>query len=107
MRFADCIQISDVDEALRLIEVSKASVANDDIIKKKIDPTSVIFNLIKEMSTKADGDMESEIPLVDILERVINKGYSEDDLKKCLDSYALDDVWFQNNGTLQWMRIGD
>lgn len=105
---ADSILISDVEEALRLIEVSKSSLIDDDgKNKRRTDPNTIIFNLIKEMSTKANGGMIAELPISNILERVISKGLSEKNLDECLELYERDDVWFRSNDNLEWMRIND
>lgn len=53
LRFADTVDISDVDEALRLMEESKRSLLEDDDREHESDrtPMSKIFRLIKDMAT--------------------------------------------------------
>ncbi len=52
LRFADAVEVEDVDEALRLMECSKESLQEDN--EKEFEPdksaTSQIFRLIKEMA---------------------------------------------------------
>ncbi|KAI8898316.1 MCM2/3/5 family-domain-containing protein [Globomyces pollinis-pini] len=107
LRFANEIQITDVDEALRLIEVSKSSLIERQERHPK-DTTSKIFEIIKEMSTKSSGSMYREINLTDVRERIINKGFTELDLTRCIEIYTVDDVWMvtgADHSRLRWLRI--
>jgi DNA replication licensing factor MCM7 len=51
----------------------------------------------------------SKSSISEIRERIISKGLSEDDLQRCIDSYAEDDVWMLvANGTkIRWIGIED
>ena len=61
MRFAQQVEVGDVDEALRLMEASKSSLLNKDSSKSK-DPISMIFDLIRDMSIiGATGRLRKEI----------------------------------------------
>lgn len=111
LRFADEVEHGDVDEALRLMEVSKASLLEDD--EKERDPdrsdVSQIFRLIKDMANdkrgrggrrtkrarrigkgrggKRDMDVEEEddeLPLVDIRARALARGFTEAQLMKTI-----------------------
>jgi hypothetical protein len=71
---------------------------------------TLIFEMIKEMSTRANGTLEREISISDIRERVISKGLSESDLERCIRVYADDDVWMvcgADNSKLRWIMIED
>jgi DNA replication licensing factor MCM7 len=59
LKFADAVDIADVDEALRLTEVSKASLLDSKEVKRK-DPLSAIFEMIKMMCTRGDGTLVRE-----------------------------------------------
>lgn len=110
LRFQPRVEVADIDEALRLIEVSKASLT-DGNVTRPLDPISVIFELIKDMSTRSNGSMMREVPVAQIRERVINKGYSEEQMMNCFRTYSDDDVWMvtgqQGQGTvkLRWLRL--
>ncbi|KND00472.1 DNA replication licensing factor MCM7 [Spizellomyces punctatus DAOM BR117] len=106
LRFADEVDLSDVDEALRLMDVSKASLLDREETQAQ-DPISVIFELIKTMSKDADGQMQSEIRISKIRDRVIGKGYTEEDLNNCIEAYH--DLWMvAANGTkLRWMGVNE
>lgn len=53
LRISDTVEQADVDEALRLIDVSKESLQSDDEKEKEADQTyaSRIFRIIKDMAT--------------------------------------------------------
>jgi DNA replication licensing factor MCM7 len=105
LRFSDAVEIADVDEALRLIEVSKASLYDDDEDAKARDTdqtdTSKIYKLIQSMAkagrksrskkdrigrpSRGHDDMsedeneaglEEELSLKDVRSRVIAKGFT-------------------------------
>lgn len=58
LRFSDVVEIDDVDEALRLIDVSKASLYDDDDRAKETDTseTSKIYKLIRAMANENKQD---------------------------------------------------
>lgn len=94
---------------MRLIESSKSSL-DISTEKKRIDPVSAIYEIIREMSTKSNGQMDKEVSLTDVRESVINKGFSEEDMERCVTAYANDDVWMRvgNDGSrLRWISIDD
>ena len=104
LRFSDEVDISDVEEAIRLIDVSKASVTEYGGSKTR-DPTSVIFDDIRSMSMRAGGEMTSVLHYQDIKDRIIRKGFTEEQLQKCIEYYERIDIWMRISGgdKLKWM----
>ena len=134
LRFANEVETADVDEALRLMEVSKASLyEHDDNGNRNVDRTSAskIFQLIKGMAAAGlgrkplggqgggrklgrgpaamevdDGDdggnaFNPEQVMREVKDRVIAKGFTEDELNECVNTYAELDVWrLEANGTI-------
>ncbi|KAJ9360342.1 hypothetical protein DTO027B9_1326 [Paecilomyces variotii] len=104
LRFSEEVVEEDVDEALRLIEVSKASLRNDGQGGQDQSPTTKIYNLIRAMrdsgaAAVGDGE-EGELSMKRIRERVLAKGFTEDQLVQTVDEYANMDVWqITGNGT--------
>jgi DNA replication licensing factor MCM7 len=92
LRFSNEVVAEDVDEALRLVEVSKASLYNDGQAGTDQSPSSKIYNLIRgmrESGAAAVGDgKEGELSMKKIRERVLAKGFTEDQLTKTIDEYA-------------------
>ncbi|KAI8850596.1 MCM2/3/5 family-domain-containing protein [Chytridium lagenaria] len=110
LRFSEDVDIGDVEEAIRLLEVSKSSV-NDKDANKSEDPTSNIYRIIREMSQEGynEGGMANELSMEDIRARITMKGFSNEDLEKCLDTYENNNLWMRTrNGTmLTWVYIQD
>ncbi len=95
LRFAEQVVSDDVDEALRLIEVSKASLYTDsNRAGGDQSPSSKIYNLIRGMrdsGAAAAGD-GGELSVKKVRERIIAKGFTEDQFTDALDEYAMLDV---------------
>lgn len=96
IRFVETVEIPDVDEALRLMEVSKESLLDDEDKERESDQSelSVIYRLIKDMAsggptrigkgssgeTDMDIDVDAsgeELSMVDIRARCQAKGHTE------------------------------
>ena len=92
LRFSDEVATEDVDEALRLIEVSKASLSNEGQATSDQSPVSKIYNLIRgmwESGAAAAGDgHEGELSIRKIRERVLAKGFTEDQLAQTIEEYT-------------------
>ncbi|KAL4783988.1 MCM2/3/5 family-domain-containing protein [Aspergillus varians] len=97
LRFSEEVVTEDVDEALRLIEVSRASLSNDGQAHLDQSPASKIYNLIRgmlESGAAAVGDGEDgELSMRRIRERVLAKGFTEDQLTMTIDEYENSHVW--------------
>lgn len=99
LRFANEVITQDVDEALRLIEVSKASLYEDDRNRRgDMSASSRIFNLIRGMKESGAAATEDGgggiLDLRRVRERVLAKGFTVQQLETCLDEYADLDVSF-------------
>ncbi|SMR57702.1 unnamed protein product [Zymoseptoria tritici ST99CH_3D1] len=97
LRFADEVITDDVDEALRLIEVSKASLYDDNVNRRGDQSASTkIFNLIRgmrESGAAATAEGGGELDLRKVRERVLAKGFTAQQLEAALDEYADIDIW--------------
>ncbi|WBW72495.1 MCM complex subunit Mcm7 [Schizosaccharomyces osmophilus] len=91
LRFCNTVEISDVDEALRLMAVSKSSLYED------LDPgyhdttiTSKIYKIIRDMLNNASIEEESgsSLSLRTIRERVLAKGFTENHLLNTIQEYT-------------------
>lgn len=96
LRFAEEVITEDVDEALRLLEVSKASLYEDDKNRRGDQSVSSrIFNLIRgmrESGAAATGEGSGELDLRRVRERVLAKGFTIQQLGSCIEEYADLDV---------------
>ena len=96
LRFADEVITEDVDEALRLVEVSKASLYESGRERGDQTSSSKIYNLVRGMRASgaaAVGDgSRGELDLRRVRERVLAKGFTVDQVEQAIDEYALLDV---------------
>ncbi|KAI8676875.1 DNA replication licensing factor MCM7 [Fusarium sp. Ph1] len=102
LRFSNETTQDDVDEALRLVEASKESLNSDlGSGRKNPDAVSSIFRLVKTLADTGacrpddvdDDDLGIELSMRKVKERVIAKGFTEDQWLNTLEVYAKDDVW--------------
>ncbi|KIV94395.1 hypothetical protein PV10_02164 [Exophiala mesophila] len=114
LRFSNEVVNEDVDEALRLIEVSKASLYNDQRNGGDQTVSSRIYDLVRGMresgaASIGSGGPRGELNLSRVRELVQAKGFTSDQFTRTIEEYALLDVWqVANNGTrLVWIEAGD
>ncbi|CAN6674775.1 DNA replication licensing factor Mcm7p [Trichomonascus vanleenenianus] len=103
MRFDDTVLMSDVDEALRLMDVCKKSlIENPDEMDEDTTPTTKIYQIILSMARGDGSSFQHELALPIIRERVIAKGYTEDQLAACIEEYKFLGIFqvLENNNLL-------
>lgn len=109
LRFSDYVAREDVDEAIRLTHMSTSSLTDHDqggaggeqgSTKRKWggeDVTSRIFNIIRDYSTSSRST-RIELKLVEAM--VLRKGFTDQQLKQCLEEYqSLDIIQMNSTGT--------
>lgn len=96
LRFSNEVITEDVDEALRLIQVGKASLANEGEAGADQTPSTKIYNLIRGLwhsgAAAADDSDGRVLSLRKVRERVLAKGFTDDQLTMVIDEYAGMDV---------------
>ncbi|KAF9320739.1 Mcm2-7 hexameric complex component [Podila horticola] len=111
LRFSDVVTVEDVNEALRLVDVSKASLYDHQESgqdgRSFASNVDKIYDLIRTMSKDADDNyrLVDEMRLQDIRARVAAKGFKVQDLEECLKTYEDMNIWFINeaNTKLTWL----
>ena len=112
LRFASEVVNEDVDEALRLIEVSKSSLYNDARNARGADQTvsSRIYDLIRGMresgAAAVGRGVKGEMDLKRVRELVLAKGFTSENFERTVEEYELLDVsLFCLNlaGSWKWM----
>jgi len=107
LRFSDYVAREDVDEAIRLTHMSKASLTDEDNGndggrgskrgRRGEDDMSSIFNIIRDYSTHS-GSREVELKLCEAM--VLRKGFTAQQLQSCLEEYeALQVIQINRNRT--------
>ncbi|KLO19270.1 ATP dependent DNA helicase [Schizopora paradoxa] len=134
LRFADIVEHDDVNEALRLMEVSKESLNDENEEDREPDQTdmSKIYRIIKDLASSkkggarrgpkrfgrgprgetdmdVDGDEEGndELSMIDIRARVLAAGFTEAQLMDTIHEYEDIDVWTRvaNGAKLRFIDV--
>jgi DNA replication licensing factor MCM7 len=90
LRFSTQVCQSDVDEALRLINMSKFSLYSDERKKSGLDAISDIYSIIRDEAARAH---TMDVSYNSALNWISRKAYTEAQLKECLEEYAALNVW--------------
>jgi DNA replication licensing factor MCM7 len=86
-RFSEKVGKDDIDEAIRLMEVSKAKLhgkVGPGGQKYKQDPISAVYAIIRDHAIHHD---DASVVIADILPTVLKRGYTEEQLHQCLKEY--------------------
>ena len=90
LRFSDLVAREDVDEAIRLTHMSKASLTDEDQDRsgpggrRSEDVMSRIFNIIRDYASVSDS-REVELKLCEAM--VLRKGFTAQQMQSCLEEY--------------------
>jgi DNA replication licensing factor MCM7 len=90
LRFSTQVCQSDIDEALRLINMSKFSLYSDERKKSGLDAISDIYSIIRDEAARAH---TMDVSYNSALNWISRKAYTEAQLKECLEEYAALNVW--------------
>ncbi|KAF2325086.1 hypothetical protein GH714_022686 [Hevea brasiliensis] len=90
LRFSETVAQSDVDEALRLMQMSKFSLYSDDRQRSGLDAISDIYSILRDEAARTN---TMDVSYAHALNWISRKGYSEAQLKECLEEYAALNVW--------------
>jgi DNA replication licensing factor MCM7 len=99
LRFNDEVEQVDVDEALRLIEVSRSSINDEEKGDKtsytaRGDTISSIFLIIREMCNEKS---DKTVKHADVERKILAKNYTASDLENCLKEYINLSVLYQSS----------
>ncbi|RPA76223.1 MCM-domain-containing protein [Ascobolus immersus RN42] len=108
LRFSSEVVLEDVDEALRLVEVSKASLSEDGG-DRDADRTvsSRIYNIVKDMAYNGQGE-EGEVSVAEVRKRVLARGFTEGELEGAVKEYDELGLWqtSENGAKLVFVQEG-
>ncbi|KAK4879036.1 hypothetical protein RN001_007182 [Aquatica leii] len=94
LRLSNTVEKDDVNEAIRLMEMSKASINKTFENKAGYRPPNIndkIFAIIRELA----GDNKT-VTMGTIIEKCTNKGYKPDQIDACIEEYEELNVWQVN-----------
>ncbi|XP_005104285.1 DNA replication licensing factor mcm7 isoform X2 [Aplysia californica] len=95
LRLADTVEKEDVNEAMRLMEMSRDSLNNmHDAQTRSQNPTDQIYQMIREMAPATGA---KSVKLSDVMEVVTSKGFKPDLVQVCIEEYEDLNVWQVNS----------
>ncbi|EEB14478.1 DNA replication licensing factor mcm7, putative [Pediculus humanus corporis] len=93
LRNSNEVDKGDVQEAIRLMEMSKQSImAVDDGLSKPANPIDHIYEIIRDFRNE---DLSS-VKMADIVSRCVAKGFHPDQINRCVEEYEELNVWSIN-----------
>ncbi|CAR23576.1 DNA replication licensing factor MCM7 [Lachancea thermotolerans CBS 6340] len=108
LRFSDIVEVEDIEEALRLIQVSKESLYQEgNKSGEDENPTTKIYTIIKNMAR--DGShLQQSLPYDTVVKAVRSRGFTMLQLNNCIEEYAYLGIWnLVNEGsTLHFLNQG-
>lgn len=114
LRFSNEVTQDDVDEALRLIEASKESLNVElGAGRRGLNASSRIYNLVKALADSGacraddaeDDELGVELSMRKVKERVIAKGFTEDQWMSALEEYTTLDVSLHHKSSHLFTRL--
>jgi DNA replication licensing factor MCM7 len=94
LRLAEEVEKEDVNEAIRLMEMSKDSLNTTEQTTRTQNITDQVFQSVKEMLPVEKGNRV--LKYNDVVERCIQKGFTPDQVDECIDEYEEINVWQVN-----------
>ena len=88
LRFHEEVEQSDVDEALRLIDVSRSSIFEEESNPQTLqrnDTTSIIFQLIREFCSSSKS---KTVKYNDLERKILQKGFSLETIQETVNQYV-------------------
>ena len=86
LHFRELVDISDVDEALRLIKAAKASL-NDHVgpTNRDTSKTTQVYEIIRSMHSTSQGN---DLAIDEIRRRITGRGFTEDEMWNTIKEYS-------------------
>lgn len=100
LRLADEVENDDINEAMRLMEMSKDTLnPASETSSRKSRPSDVIYEIIRDMATAMmDGSFSgATVKLSEAQQRCVAKGYTYDQFQAAITAYEDINVWYLNN----------
>ncbi|KAI4301497.1 hypothetical protein L6164_034772 [Bauhinia variegata] len=84
------LRISPMSVSLRLMQMSKFSLYSDERQRSGLDAISDIYSILRDEAALSN---KMDVSYAHALNWISRKGYSEAQLKECLEEYAALNVW--------------
>lgn len=105
LRFDNEVKIEDVEEALRLIEVSKSSLYYDeDESREKQDQSSTtkIYQFIKDQASRSESQT---LNVEELMNTLIARGFTKQQVDDTISEYSYLNIWLLNEDKSELMFV--
>uniref|UniRef100_A0A1I8EVB8 DNA helicase n=1 Tax=Wuchereria bancrofti TaxID=6293 RepID=A0A1I8EVB8_WUCBA len=93
LRLSDVVQSSDIDEAVRLLEVAcRASITTEQLKQHEIPLLDQAFAVIRDLYHSISDDENRSLPLQTVFKKCFAKGISEEVVQECINTYTANGV---------------
>ncbi|CAO3686953.1 unnamed protein product [Umbelopsis vinacea] len=96
IRLSDIVETVDVDEAIRVIDVSKASLYEDEDVEDRAHDRTFLTGVLNIVRTMREHLGTSELNMSTVQQRVRSKGYTEQQFEDAIREYSQLDIWQVN-----------
>jgi len=105
VHFRELVEISDVDEALRLIRAAKSSL-NDHTgpSNRDLSKTTQVYEIIRQMHNSSS---DNDLPIDEIRRRITGRGFTEDEMWNTIKEYSDYGVLFTTNDNTRLRFVVD
>jgi len=94
LRLVEVVDKEDVNEAIRLMEMSKDSISQSKQPAGRIQtPTDRIFAFIRDLAAESDS---KTVKMADVVEQCTSKGFKPDQVEEAISEYEDLNVWQVN-----------
>jgi len=103
LRLAETVMADDINEAMRLMEMSKDTLnVSSDAVKRKSKPSDAIYNIIMGMvsasgASQGDSFTGATVKMADVQQRCVAKGYTPEQLQSAIQEYEGLNLWYLNS----------
>ncbi|KAM3715918.1 DNA replication licensing factor mcm7-A [Dirofilaria immitis] len=93
LRLSDIVQSSDIDEAVRLLEVCRASITKEQLKKQhEIPLLDQAFAVIRDLYHGISNVENRSLPLQTVFKKCFAKGISEEVVQECINTYTANGI---------------
>lgn len=92
LRFAEVVEREDIDEANRLMEMSKSSLIEDEQTTRRARPLDLIYSIIRDLQRGGSTVVKYD----DARQKCIAKGFNAEQFNECIDEYERLNIWCLN-----------
>ncbi|KAM4586652.1 DNA replication licensing factor MCM7 isoform 2-T2 [Fundulus diaphanus] len=94
LRMMDTVEKEDVNEAMRLMEMSKDSLQPDKSSTSRAQrPADIIFSLVRELATEGRGGSGGVVRMAEAEQRCVSRGFTPAQFQEALEEYEELNVW--------------